>query len=69
MLPGGSYNVTAHYAGNGTFAASDSSPGIPVVVNKESSQTNVELVTFDPTTGVPSYGATSTGYGSAYFCA
>ncbi len=66
MLPGGSYNVTAHYAGDGTLAASDSSPGIPVVVNKESSKTTLELVTFDPTTGAPSYGATSTGYGSPY---
>ena len=45
MLPGGSYNVTAHYAGNGTFAASDSTPGIPVTVSKESSQTEIRLVT------------------------
>jgi subtilase family serine protease len=66
MLPGGSYKVTAHYAGNGTLAPSDSSPGIPVVVKRESSKTDLELVTFDPTTGAPSYGATSTAYGSAY---
>ena len=49
MLPGGSYNVTAHYAGNGTFAASDSTPGIPVTVGKESSLTEVRLVTFNAT--------------------
>ena len=34
MLPGGSYTVTAHYAGDGTSAASDSAPGIPVLVTK-----------------------------------
>jgi len=66
MLPGGSYNVTAHYAGNGTFASSDSSPGIPVTVGKESSQTAIRLVTFDPSSGAPSYGATTTAYGSPY---
>jgi len=66
MLPGGSYNVTAHYAGNGTFAASDSNPGIPVTVAKESSQTKIRLVTFDLNTGAPSYGATTTAYGSPY---
>lgn len=41
QLPGGSYTVTAHYAGNGTFAPSDSSPGIPVTVSAESSTTAV----------------------------
>jgi hypothetical protein len=66
MLPGGSYDVTAHYAGNGTFAASDSTPGIPVTVGKESSQTEIRLVTFDPVSGAPAYGATSTAYGSPY---
>lgn len=66
MLPGGSYNVTAHYAGNGTYAASDSTPGIPVMVGKESSQTKISLVTFDPATGAPSYGGTTAAYGSPY---
>jgi len=66
MLPGGSYDVTAHYAGNGIFAASDSTPGIPVTVGKESSQTEIRLVTFDPVSGAPTYGATTTAYGSPY---
>jgi subtilase family serine protease len=65
MLPGGSYNVTAHYPGNGTFAASDSTPGIPVTVTKENSQTKIELVTFD-SNGNASYGNTSAVYGSPY---
>lgn len=37
-LPGGTYNVTAHYAGDGTFASSDST-GIQVTVGKENSTT------------------------------
>ena len=64
MLPGGSYNVTAHYAGNGTYAASDSTPGIPVTVNKESSQTEVRLVSFSAT--APVYNVTTVPYGTPY---
>jgi hypothetical protein len=65
MLPGGSYNVTAHYAGNGTFASSDSSPGIPVTVGKESSMTEVRLVTFSAA-APPAYNVTTVPYGSPY---
>jgi hypothetical protein len=65
MLPGGSYNVAAHYAGNGTYAASDSSPGIPVTVGKESSQTEVRLVTLSAT-APPAYNVTTVPYGSLY---
>ena len=66
ILPGGSYTVTAHYAGNGTFGSSDSTPGIPVTVSKENSQTQVHLVTFNPVTGVASSNSTSAAYGSLY---
>jgi hypothetical protein len=66
MLPGGSYTVSAHYAGNGTFGSSDSTPGIPVTVSKESSQTQVHLVTFDPGNQIVSNNATSVPYGSLY---
>jgi hypothetical protein len=66
MLPGGSYNVTAHYAGNGTFGASDSTPGIQVTVGKESSLTEVRLVTFSAT-APPAYSVTTVPYGSPYF--
>jgi hypothetical protein len=64
MLPGGSYNVIAHYAGNGTYGASDSNP-VPVTVGKENSQTAVSLVTFDAN-GNPIYGVSSAAYGSSY---
>ena len=65
MLPGGSYDVTAHYAGNGTFAASNSSPGIPVTVGKESSLTELRLVTLSAT-APPAYNVTTVPYGSPY---
>jgi hypothetical protein len=66
MLPGGSYNVTAHYAGDGTHGASDSTPGIPVTVSKESSQTEVRLVTLSAT-APPVYNIATLPYGSSYY--
>ena len=57
FLPGGTYNVTAHYAGDGTFAPSDSG-GIPVTVTKENSSLLAEMVTNTSTN------ATSIPYGS-----
>ncbi|MBZ5671790.1 MAG: Ig-like domain repeat protein [Acidobacteriia bacterium] len=62
MLPGGTCGVTAHYTGNGTYAASDSTPPIQVTVGKENSQTKIGLVTPGP-----AYGATTAAYGSAMF--
>jgi subtilase family serine protease len=66
FLPGGSYNVIAHYGGDGTFAASDSAP-MPVTVNPQASQTAVSFVTFS-STNVPTLntGAISVPYGSSY---
>ncbi|HXS76234.1 MAG TPA: protease pro-enzyme activation domain-containing protein [Terracidiphilus sp.] len=46
LLPGGSYNVTAHYAGDGIFAASDSAP-IQVTVDKEGSLISASLAAYD----------------------
>jgi hypothetical protein len=66
MLPGGTYGVTAHYAGNGTYGASDSNQ-VPVTVIPETSQTFVALLTFDPLTGQEtSSNATSAVYGTPY---
>jgi hypothetical protein len=45
ILPGGTYTVTAHYAGDGTYAASDSSPGIRVAVTPEPSITTLQAFT------------------------
>jgi hypothetical protein len=66
ILPGGTYNATAHYAGDGTFGASDSA-GVPVVVNKENSTLQMGIVTFDINTGnITGTNAATFPYGSAY---
>jgi subtilase family serine protease len=67
MLPGGTtYNVKAHYAGDGTYGGSDSSP-VTVTVKPEASKTNVHVVTFDPSTGqITNTNAPSFPYGSFY---
>jgi Pro-kumamolisin, activation domain/Bacterial Ig-like domain (group 3) len=45
-LPGGTYPVHAHYAGDGTFAASDSAP-ITITVSPEGSTTALSALGFD----------------------
>ena len=45
-LPGGSYSVSAHYAGDGTYGGSDS-PAVPVTVTAEGSTTTLSVLTFD----------------------
>ena len=42
-LPGGTYNLTAHYAGDGTYAPSDSAP-VPVTVAPEASTTAMGVI-------------------------
>jgi hypothetical protein len=44
QLPGGSYSVHAHYAGDGTFGASDSVP-VAVTVSRETSTTTLSAFT------------------------
>jgi subtilase family serine protease len=68
MLPGGTYGVTARYAGNGTYGASSSTP-VTVTVKPETSQTFVRLDTedcngnFTTITTVPyGYNMTCNGY-------
>lgn len=66
-LPGGSYTVTAHYEGDGTYTPSDFSPPIPVTIAPEASTTQVSVITFDPNTGEPvSTNARSAAFGSPY---
>ncbi len=45
-LPGGSYTVTAHYAGDATFSPSDSTP-VSVTVTPEPSTTTIAVLTSD----------------------
>jgi hypothetical protein len=65
-LPGGSYTLRAHYAGDGNFAPSDDPTGVAVVVTKESSKLQTEIVTLDPAGNVVSANATTVAYGSRY---
>ena len=67
VLPGGQYNLTAHYQGDGTFGSSDSTPPISVNISAESSKTIISIPVFDPTTGRETGNApTSVVYGSPY---
>jgi len=67
VLPGGQYNLTAHYQGDGTFNSSDSSPGIPVNISAEPSKTLISIPTFNPTTGQETANTpASIVYGSPY---
>ncbi len=65
LLPGGTYNVTAHYAGDSTFGASDSAP-VQVTVAKENSQTKETLVAYSLTTGT-FYQTDTIPYGTIFF--
>jgi len=64
-LPGGTYNVSAHYAGDGTNAPSDSAP-VQVTVATEPSQTFIVIPTYDSQGNLLNGNATSVTYGSNY---
>ena len=66
FLPGGSYTIKAHYAGDGTFAPSDDATGVPVTVNPEASGLLTGIITFNNAGNVLTTNAASVGYGSAY---
>ena len=65
-LPGGTFNLVAHYAGDGTNAPSDSNT-VPVTVAPEASSVLASLVTFDINGRPTNFAATSTTYGSGYY--
>ena len=60
-LPGGTYNVHAHYAGDGTFAGSDSAP-TTITVSREPSTTALSVFGLDSLGNVIPF--TSQSYGS-----
>jgi subtilase family serine protease len=64
-LPGGTYTVTAHYAGDGTNAPSDSTP-VNVTVTPENSKTFIVVPSFDVSENLLNGNATSVPYGSRY---
>jgi hypothetical protein len=48
LMPGGFYQVVnAHYAGDGTYAASDSTPGIQITIQPEPTTTTFSILTTD----------------------
>lgn len=49
-FPGGSYSVQAHYAGDGTYASSDSNP-VTLTVSPEASTTTLAPLLFNPSSG------------------
>jgi hypothetical protein len=52
ILPGGTYDVRAHYGGDATFGSSDSTaPGIKVTVTPEGSNTSLTDIAFNPFSG------------------
>lgn len=65
LLPGGTYSVTAHYAGDATFGGSDSNP-VNITVSKENSSSQLQLVSFDWNGNLISANAKSAVYGSPY---
>jgi hypothetical protein len=65
-LTGGSYKISAHYTGDGTFAPSDSAQN-NITVNPEASKVLISIPTFNPNTGAEtSNNPTSLVYGSPY---
>jgi hypothetical protein len=59
LLPGGWYQVNAHYAGDGTYAGSDSTPPVWITIKPEPTTLTFSVLTKDaggnfiPFTGGP----------------
>jgi len=64
LLPGGTYDVVAYYPGDGSHAASESSPPVQVTVAAENSDTLITLETYNLSTGVVTSNVTSLAYGT-----
>lgn len=47
LLPGGTYTVNAHYAGDGTYAGSDSTPPVQVTIQPEPTTITFSVLTTD----------------------
>ena len=65
LLPGGTYNVTAHYPGDAMFAASDSAP-TQITVGKEDSETKLTMVAWNPDSRT-FYRTSTIPYGTVFF--
>ena len=65
LFPGGTYTVHAHYAGNGTYASSDSAP-VSLTIAPEASTTSISMITFNSQGQITNSNATTAPYGSPY---
>ena len=64
-LPGGTYTVSAHYAGDSMFSTSDSNQ-VSVTISKESSKVSTSFVIFDSQGNIINPNANTAVYGSLY---
>jgi subtilase family serine protease len=64
-LPGGTYNIFAHYAGDGIRGASNSGAS-PITVTREASLTDTTVSTCNYTNGTCTPGVSSGVYGSSF---
>jgi hypothetical protein len=65
LLPGGTYQVSTHYAGDGTFAPSDSTPPVQVTIHPENTTITFSVLTTDTNGNFVPF--TSGPYGSPVF--
>ena len=65
FLPGGTYHIIAHYAGDKTFAPSDSAASATVTVSPEGTTTALQVKTIDASNTIIDYGTQT--YGSIGF--
>ena len=65
FLPGGTYHIIAHYAGDKTFAPSDSAASATVTVSPEGTTTALQVNTLDVANTIINYGTQT--YGSIAF--
>lgn len=66
-FPGGNYSVTAHYTGDGTFGASDSTPPISVTITRENSATTLTAPVLNFANGATTETLTTNGGGTVDF--
>jgi hypothetical protein len=60
-FPGGAYSVQAHYGGDGTYAPSDSN-ALTLTVNPENSNTSLQPLLYNPSSGVSTQLSSSATY-------
>jgi hypothetical protein len=66
LLPGGTYQVRAHYDGDSTFGGSDSSLSPTITVSPEASKTTMAILTFDSSGHLTNSNASTVSFGSRY---